>query len=34
MYAHANSVGVHVAFSDYEHGVHSHLLGTLDLPGI
>ena len=26
----ANGVGVHVAFSDHEHGVHFHLLGALD----
>jgi hypothetical protein len=29
--ADANSVGLHVAFSDHEHGVDFHLLGALDL---
>jgi hypothetical protein len=28
--ADANGVGFHVAFADHEHGVHFHLLGTLD----
>ncbi len=28
--ANADSVGVHVAFSDHEHTVHFHLLGALD----
>jgi hypothetical protein len=26
----ADGVGFHVAFSDYKHGVHFHLLGALD----
>jgi hypothetical protein len=34
MYAHADGVGFHVAFSDKEHDVHFYLLGALDLPGI
>jgi hypothetical protein len=30
--ADADGVGFHVAFSNYEHGVHFHLLGALDFP--
>src|SRR2546423_5530600 len=32
MDADAHSAGFHVAFSDYQHGVHFHLLGALDFP--
>ena len=32
MDADADGVGFHVAFPDYEHGVHFHLLGALDFP--
>jgi hypothetical protein len=28
--ADTHGVGFHVAFADYEHGVHFHLLGTLN----
>ena len=31
MDADAHCIGLHVAFSDHEHGVHFHLLGVLDL---
>ena len=31
MFADADRIGVHVAFSDNEHGVDFHLLGPLDL---
>jgi hypothetical protein len=34
MYAHADRVGFHIAFSDHEHGMHFHLLGALDSRGI